>query len=66
VAVAERIAANAPLAVAAVLDLLRQEAQRPLGERDIADALLELLRSDDAAEGMAAFAERRPPAFSGR
>ena len=64
---AERIARNAPLAVAASKQLIRATQgsteeelwalQRPLQERVFA--------SDDAREGPQAFAEKRPPEWSG-
>ena len=64
---AERIARNAPLAVAASKQLIRATQgsteeelwalQRPLQERVFA--------SDDAREGPRAFAEKRPPEWSG-
>jgi len=64
---AERIARNAPLAVAASKQLIRATQgsteeelwalQRPLQERVFA--------SDDAKEGPLAFAEKRPPKWSG-
>ena len=64
---AERIARNAPLAVAASKQLIRATQgsteeelwalQRPLQERVFA--------SDDAKEGPLAFAEKRPPEWSG-
>ena len=64
---AERIARNAPLAVAASKQLIRATQgsteeelwalQRPLQERVFA--------SDDAREGTRAFAEKRPPEWSG-
>jgi enoyl-CoA hydratase len=65
---AERIARNAPLAVAASKQLVREaagrteaefwELQRPLAGRIFASA--------DAKEGPRAFAQKRPPAWSGR
>jgi enoyl-CoA hydratase len=65
---ADRIARNAPLAVAASKQLVREaagrteeefwELQRPLAGRIFASA--------DAREGPRAFAQKRPPAWSGR
>jgi E-phenylitaconyl-CoA hydratase len=67
-AMADRIAGRAPLAVQAVTKLARQT--RHLSEAD-AQQLTELtwgvLRDTaDRAEGRAAFAEKRPPLFTGR
>jgi len=67
-ALAQRIAANAPLAVQAIKKLSRQTAH--LSDAD-AQLLTELhwgvLRdTHDRIEGRAAFAERRPPAYAGR
>lgn len=67
-ALAERVAAQAPLAVRAVLRAAR--AARSGTERDGAAGLPEelaaLAASDDASEGAAAFRERRDPVWTGR
>lgn len=68
VEIARLIAANAPLAVQASLASVRA-AER--ASRDAAaEALLawnqKVFSSRDAAEGVAAFLERRPPMFDGR
>ena len=68
IAIAEGIAAAAPLGVQASLRLARtarvQGAQA--GIDALFPALLSVLRSDDAAEAVRAFGERREPRFSGR
>lgn len=66
-AAATRVAANAPLAVQAAKELAirSREVDRPTGFR-LEQAMQEVLRrTDDAAEGAAAFAERRTPNFKG-
>jgi len=65
---AQDIARNAPLTVAAAKAAIR-EAGRPADRRDLArvEAMIEAcFRSDDYREGQRAFAEKRPPAFTGR
>ena len=57
---AERIAANAPLGVAITKKLMRE---RRWGEPDETAAVF---RSADAMEGARAFAERRPPVWTGK
>lgn len=66
--VARTIAANAPLAVAAALDLLRTSGDLTEAEalaRE-AEASARLMQTEDAIEGPRAFFEKRPPAFKGR
>jgi enoyl-CoA hydratase len=65
---ASAIAGNAPLTVAAVKAAIR-EASRPAQERDLArvNAMVEAcFRSADYLEGQRAFAEKRPPSFTGQ
>ena len=68
---ARAISASAPLAVAAVLEIMRETEGAPVGEGyrimrgDGLPAYRRMLDSDDAREGVRAFAERRPPRWTG-
>ena len=65
---ADGIARNAPLTIAASKAAIR-EASRSPGRRDVArvEAMIEAcFQSQDYLEGQRAFAEKRPPAFTGR
>jgi enoyl-CoA hydratase/carnithine racemase len=64
---AERIAANGPLAVAATRELVRLAVADPGRAWARVDELrAEVFASDDAREGAQAFVERRPPVWTGR
>lgn len=67
-ALARRIAGNGPLAVRAILAVLREQDAPAVGRglAGTAAALEAVLASRDAREGLSAFAERRPPSFEGR
>lgn len=66
--VAERIAANGPLAVQAMLRTLRDTEGLPENEAFAVEARLgmEVFASEDAKEGPRAFAEKRTPEFRGK
>jgi enoyl-CoA hydratase len=66
-AIAARIAANGPLAVAAILRTLRETESLPEAEAFAIEGRLgmEVMASNDAAEGPRAFLEKRPPQFTG-
>jgi enoyl-CoA hydratase/carnithine racemase len=67
-ALAERIAANAPLSVRAAKRTVRLIAERPLAEAyDEAERIWEpVYMSEDAQEGPAAFRDKRAPRWQGR
>jgi enoyl-CoA hydratase len=66
-ALAERICANAPVAVRQSLQLLEACAVNEEGAWPLTDeAMAVVMASEDAREGRAAFLERRPPQWRGR
>jgi enoyl-CoA hydratase/carnithine racemase len=67
-ALALEIAANAPLAVQASKRMMRMGLTETFGDHvhHVFLQLLPLMRSQDAAEGMRAFMEKRPAEFTGR
>ena len=64
--IAERIAANGPLAVKAAKQAVQHGVERPLAEGLALEGALQkqLLQSADAEEGLRAFAERRRPVYA--
>lgn len=67
-ALATTIANNAPLTIAAVKAAIREAGRSP-ERRDVArvESMVEAcFRSEDYREGQRAFAEKRPPAFTGK
>ena len=67
VTLAERIAANGPLAVAATKELVRLAGADATSARErLAELQPLIFGSDDAKEGAMAFIEKRPPVWQGR
>ena len=66
-ALAERIAANGPLGVAAVKELVRLGVADPERARERQREWQDIVfNSEDAKEGATAFIEKRPPVWNGR
>jgi E-phenylitaconyl-CoA hydratase len=67
-ALAERIAANAPLSVRAIRHAMREGMEMPLAQGLALERVLfaAVRATEDRAEGRAAFRDKRPPGFKGR
>jgi enoyl-CoA hydratase/carnithine racemase len=66
-ALAERIVANGPLAVAATKELVRAAARNaPDADERLRTRQAQVFGSDDAKEGARAFMEKRVPVWRGR
>ena len=65
---ADRIAANGPLAIAEIKKTTAFASGRPLDDGFVQEArsMATVMASEDAREGPAAFMERRPPRYRGR
>lgn len=68
IAIAETIAAQAPLGVRATLLSARNRLERGFesAAKELYPQILELMKTDDAREGMMSFVERRTAKFEGR
>lgn len=67
-ALANEVAANAPLAVQAAKRMMRMGQEEPLQQHmhHVYMQLMALMRTDDTKEGLAAFLEKRDPEFTGQ
>ena len=66
VAIAASIAAHSPLAVRLAKEEVLMAFERPLDESLSLERKMLLFQSEDRAEGVRAFIEKRPPVFKGR
>ena len=66
IAIAETIAAQAPLGVRATLESARRARNEEAAARALLPELVKLMKSDDAREGLMSFIERRAANFTGK
>jgi enoyl-CoA hydratase len=66
VAIAETIAAQAPLGVQATIASARRAVAEEEAARALMPALMRIMASDDAREGLMSFLERRAAKFTGK
>ncbi len=66
IAIAETIAAQAPLGVRATLESARRARNEEAAARALLPELVKLMKSDDAREGLMSFIERRAAKFTGK
>jgi enoyl-CoA hydratase len=66
IAIAETIAAQAPLGVRATLESARRSRNEEAAARALLPEIVRLMKTDDAREGLMSFIERRAAKFTGR
>jgi len=66
IAIAETIAAQAPLGVRATIESARRALQEEAAARALLPEIVRLMKSDDAREGLMSFVERRTAKFTGK
>ncbi len=66
IAIAETIAAQAPLGVRATLESARRARNEEAAARALLPEIVKLMKSDDSREGLMSFIERRAAKFTGR
>jgi enoyl-CoA hydratase/carnithine racemase len=66
IAIAETIAAQAPLGVKATLESARRARDEEEAARALLPEIVKLMKSEDAREGLMSFIERRSAKFAGK